>query len=91
MTIRVLEKRILELPPRSRVRLAERIIESIDDYSDPGLQAAWEDETERQVMEIQSCADKGIPADQVMKKARQESRRIRNSAGPAGLEPAVGE
>jgi putative addiction module component (TIGR02574 family) len=79
MTLRVLEKEILELPPRSRVRLAEKIIESIDDYSDPELAAAWGDEVERRVKEIESGAEKGIPAAQVMKEARRalnETRRL---------------
>jgi putative addiction module component (TIGR02574 family) len=79
MTLRVLEKEVLELPPRSRVRLAEKIIESIDDYSDPDLEAAWGDEVERRVKEIESGAEKGIPANQVMKEARRalnETRRV---------------
>jgi putative addiction module component (TIGR02574 family) len=79
MTLRVLEKEVLELPPRSRVRLVERIIESIDDYADPDLEAAWDDEIERRVREIKSGAGKGIPAAQVMKDARRalhETRRL---------------
>jgi putative addiction module component (TIGR02574 family) len=79
VTLRVLEKEVLELPPRSRVRLVEKIIESLDDYADPGLQAAWDEEIERRVKEIKSGAEKGIPAAQVMKEARQalnETRRL---------------
>jgi putative addiction module component (TIGR02574 family) len=79
MTLRVLEKEVLELPPRARVRLAERILESIDDYADPELEAAWDDEIERRVKEIQSGAEKGIPAGEVMKEARRalnETRRL---------------
>lgn len=70
MTLRVLEKQVLELPPRSRVRLAERIIESIDDYATPELEAAWDDEIERRVKSIRSGAEKGIPSEHVMKEAR---------------------
>ena len=79
MTLRVLEKEALELPPRSRVRLAERIMESVDDYATPELEAAWNDEIERRVKEIQSGAEKGIPAERVMKEARRalnETRRL---------------
>ena len=75
----MLEKEALELPPRSRVRLAEKIIESIDDYVDPGLEAAWDNEIERRVKEIESSAEEGIPAVQVMKDARRalnETRRL---------------
>jgi putative addiction module component (TIGR02574 family) len=79
MTLRVLEKEILELPPRSRVRLAERIIESIDDYATTEIEAAWDDEIERRVTEIQSGVEKGIPAEDAMKEARRalhETRRV---------------
>jgi putative addiction module component (TIGR02574 family) len=79
MTLRVLEKEILELPPRSRVLLAERLIESIEDYADPKLKAAWEDEIGRRVNEIKSGREQGIPAGEVMKTARRalnETRRV---------------
>jgi len=79
MTLRVLEKEVLELPPRSRLRLAERIIESIDDYADPRLEAEWNDEIERRTEEIESGTEKGISAAQVMREARRaldETRRL---------------
>ena len=79
MTLRLLEKEILELPVRSRVRLAERIIESIDDYADAETEAAWSDEIVRRVKEIRSGAEQGLPAEQVMKEARHalnEARRL---------------
>jgi putative addiction module component (TIGR02574 family) len=79
MTLRVLEKELLELPPRSRVRLAERLIQSIEDYADPKLKAEWDDEVERRVMEIKSGREPGIPAAEVMKNARRalnETRRV---------------
>ena len=77
--MRVLEKEVLELPPRSRVRLAERIIESIDDYTGPILESEWDAEIERRVKEIESGAEEGIPAAQVMKDVRRalnETRRL---------------
>jgi putative addiction module component (TIGR02574 family) len=79
MTLRVLEKEALELPPRSRVRLAERMIESITDYADPALEAEWDREIERRVKEIESGTARGIPAAQAMKNARRalnETRRL---------------
>jgi len=78
MTLRVLEKEVLQLPPRSRVRLAERIIESIDDYADDELEAAWNHEIERRVKEIQSGAEKGIPAENMMIEARRVLSFSRN-------------
>jgi putative addiction module component (TIGR02574 family) len=79
MTLRVLEKEVLELSPRSRVRLAEKIIESIDDYADAQLAEAWGRETERRVKEIETGAEEGISAARVMKEARRalnETRRV---------------
>jgi len=70
MTRRVLEKEVLELPPRSRARLAEKIIASLDDYAEPKLAAKWNKEIGRRVAEIQSGTEKGIPAAEVMKLAR---------------------
>ena len=61
------------------MRLVERIIESIDDYADPGLEAAWDGEIERRVTEIKSGAEEGISAAQVMENARRalnETRRL---------------
>ena len=77
MTLRVLEKEAMELPPRSRVRLAEKIIESLDDFADPTLEAEWNDEIERRVREIESGKEKGIPAEHVMKDARRAINKIR--------------
>ncbi|HEX3718242.1 MAG TPA: addiction module protein [Verrucomicrobiae bacterium] len=65
MTSSALEKEVLKLPPRSRVRLAEKIIESIEDY------AAWDDEIAHRAKEIESGTAKGIPASEVMKNARR--------------------
>jgi putative addiction module component (TIGR02574 family) len=77
MTLRVLEKEVLELSPRSRVRLAERIIESIDDFADPQLEAEWQDEIQRRVKEIKSGVEKGVSAGQVMAEARRALNEIR--------------
>jgi putative addiction module component (TIGR02574 family) len=79
MTLRLLEKEALVLPLRSRMRLAERIIDSIDHYADPELEAAWDDEIARRVKDIQSGTEKGIPAKDVMREARRalnEARRL---------------
>ena len=79
MTFRVLEKEVLELPARSRVRLAERLIESVGEHASPELKAAWDEEIKRRVKEITSGAEKGIASEQVMKQARSalnETRRL---------------
>jgi len=77
MTIRALEKEVLELPPKSRARFAEKIIESIDDYANPEIEKAWTQEIGRRVAEIKSGNAKGISAGEVMAKARRALHEIR--------------
>ncbi len=77
MTIRALEKEVLDLPPRSRVRFAEKIIESVDDFTSSEIEAAWSDEIGRRVKEIESGKAKGTPASEVMTKARRALHEIR--------------
>ena len=79
MTIRALEKEVLDLPPRSRVRFVEKIIESVDDFTSKEVESAWSEEIGRRVKEIESGTTKGIPAAQAMAKARRalnEARQI---------------
>ncbi|HEY5345730.1 MAG TPA: addiction module protein [Verrucomicrobiae bacterium] len=79
MTIQALEKEVLELPPKSRARFAEKIIETIDDYTAPEIETAWTEEIGRRVTEIKSGKASGIPAAEVMTKARHalhETRRL---------------
>jgi putative addiction module component (TIGR02574 family) len=57
-------------------------MEGMDDYATAELGAAWNHEIERRVKEIQSGAEKGIPAEDVMKEARRsfnETRRLPSS------------
>ena len=79
MTLRGLEKEVLGLPPRTRLRLVDKIIASMDEFVDPKVAAAWEKEIQHRVREIQSGTEPGIPAGQVMQTARQalnEARRL---------------
>ena len=79
MTIRALEKEVLDLPARSRVRFAERIMESVDDFTSPQIEAAWSAEIGRRVKDIESGRGKGVAAAWVMTKARRalhEARQI---------------
>ncbi len=77
MTIRALEKEVLDLPPRSRVRFAEKIIESLDDFTSSEIESAWSDEIGRRVKEVESGKAMGIPASEVMTKARRALHEIR--------------
>jgi len=71
MTIRALEKEVLELPPRSRVRIVEKIIESADGGTNREVETPWRKAIARRVKEIESGKARGIPAAQAMAKARR--------------------
>jgi putative addiction module component (TIGR02574 family) len=78
-TVEPLEKKALALPATSRVRLVERILESVEDFSDIAVARSWDAEIARRVREIRSGKAKGIPAGEVFAKARRalhETRRL---------------
>jgi putative addiction module component (TIGR02574 family) len=82
MTTRMLEKEVMELPPQTRVRLAEKIIESIDGFGDAKIASQWDEEISRRVKDIRSGAEKSIPAEEVMKTARREVNEARRLSSP---------
>ena len=71
---RDLESKALKLPPRKRARLAERLLASLDKESDPNAEARWLEEAERRLDELESGKVRGIPASEVIKKARSSLR-----------------
>ena len=71
---RDLESKALKLPPRKRARLAERLLASLDEGSDANAEALWREEAERRLDELESGKVRGIPASDVVKKARSSLR-----------------
>ncbi len=79
MTLAVLEKEVMALPPASRVRFVEKVLASVDDFVTPGIAKAWRKELERRVAGIRAGQEEGIPADEVTALARRkvnEARRL---------------
>lgn len=70
-----LSARAKTLPPEDRARLAEELLDSLQETSDADADAAWEREIERRVAEIESGAVKLIPAEDVHAEARRLIRR----------------
>jgi putative addiction module component (TIGR02574 family) len=73
------EKQALSLPATPRVRLAEKILESVEDYASPDVAAAWDTEITRRVKEIKGGKAEGIPAEEVSAGVRRklhEARRL---------------
>ena len=72
--LKKLEGDALKLPARSRARLAERLIMSLEETADPHAEQAWQDEVERRSVELKGGKVTGIPAGKVFKKARAALR-----------------
>jgi putative addiction module component (TIGR02574 family) len=71
---RQLESKALKLPTRERARLAERLILSLDEETDPDAEKFWAEEAERRLEELRSGSVKSRPAESVFRKARPTLR-----------------
>ena len=70
-----LEDEAMSLPPRSRARLAERLIASLDrGRADPDADELWAAEAQRRAEELATGKTEGIPAEIVLAKARAALR-----------------
>jgi putative addiction module component (TIGR02574 family) len=55
----------LALPPASRAVLAEKLVKSLDDHDQAGIEAAWVEEVERRLQAFDRGTLKAIPGDEV--------------------------
>ena len=69
-----LEAKALKLPPDQRARLAERLISSLDQSSDPDSEQVWIREAERRLEELESGRVQAVPAERVIENARSSLR-----------------
>ena len=77
MAVEQLEAEALALPPHDRVRLIERLIESLeaDEDEEPAeVERAWGEEVRRRLEEFDSGAAEAIPASEVLADLRQRRR-----------------
>ena len=51
----------MRLSPEARAELAARLIESLDEGADEGVEAAWSEEIARRIRDLDSGASKPIP------------------------------
>ena len=71
---REIESEALQLPPKERARLAQRLLASLDTESDRDAERVWLQEAERRLDELESGKVTGIAAEQVFKRARSTLR-----------------
>ena len=65
-----LSRKARALPPEERIRLAEELISSVQD-SDEEIEAAWAEEIERRLEEVENGTAKLIPAEEVFADIRR--------------------
>jgi putative addiction module component (TIGR02574 family) len=73
--IEELSARAKTLPPEDRARLAEELLESLEQDPDSEIEVAWDREIERRVAEVEAGTAKLIPAEEVHAEARRLIRR----------------
>lgn len=73
--IEELSARAKALPAEDRARLAEELLESLQEDADLDAEAAWDREIEHRVAEIESGTARLIPAEEVHAEARRLIRR----------------
>jgi len=74
MTLTDLESEALRLDARSRARLAERLLGSLDDLSEAEIEELWLDEAERRERAWDAGEVEGVPAEQVLRELRASSK-----------------
>jgi len=73
--LKKLEDEAMKLPARSRAKLAERLITSLDEEgTDPDAEKLWSQEAQRRANELAGGKVKGVPAKKVLRRARAALR-----------------
>lgn len=70
MTVADLEAKILELDPKERARLAQRILESLEVLSEDEIASLWLQEADRRDQALDEDPSRAIPGDDVLREAR---------------------
>ncbi len=66
-----LSERALQLPPQERAQLAEGLLESLQEFSSPEVDAAWDAEILNRIGEYESGKAVLVPAADVFAEARR--------------------
>ena len=74
MSINDIETEALKLHPKERARLAEKLLESLEDLSEAENEQVWADEAARRDKQMDSNPSASTPADEVFREARSKLR-----------------
>jgi putative addiction module component (TIGR02574 family) len=72
-----IENEVLKWPPAERAGLAERLLESVTDFTSDEIELAWRSEIARRVGEVESGKVSDIPSHEVFAKARKTLNEVR--------------
>ena len=70
MTVKNIEKKVLELNAKSRAKLANKLLSSLEDLSETEIEKLWVEESLRRNEELSKGKVKLRPSDEVFKNAR---------------------
>jgi putative addiction module component (TIGR02574 family) len=65
----------LSLPPRSRAKLAEQLLESLDDPKQREIDRLWADEAEERIDAYERGELKAIPGQEVFRRLKPRKKR----------------
>lgn len=65
----------LSLPPRSRAKLAEQLLESLDEPKQKKIDRLWADEVEGRIDAYERGEQKAIPGQEVFRRLRPRKKR----------------
>ncbi|MBI1955424.1 MAG: addiction module protein [Acidobacteria bacterium] len=65
----------MKLPLRDRVRLAQRLVSSLDDQMETDVETLWAAEAERRLQELRTGKVQGIEAAESFRKAHEALER----------------
>lgn len=69
-----LTKTVLALPARTRARLAEKLLASLDDPGQPEIDALWADEVEDRITAFERGKIRAVPGEQAFRGLKRRSR-----------------
>lgn len=69
-----LSQRAQKLVPEDRARLAEELLASLENELEPEVDAAWDEELRKRILEVESGTVKLLPADEVFARVRSALR-----------------
>jgi hypothetical protein len=72
MTVKNIEKKLLELNVKSRAKLANKLLSSLEELSETEIEKLWAEEALRRNEEISKGKVKLRPAEVVFKNAREK-------------------